>query len=160
MNLDDDVGAGAAMTTDQLQNQKSLVHRRSDAGVAQRLRVLEKEKETLLRGMHALIAEFKTTFREPPAYMVLHRITPGQHIYVRWRRYGRKSSFITPSSASAPEFFRQLEPHTRSVIADFWRHSLDLNLAFALRHLEWTRLRQYLEDVDTLNKISRTRASR
>lgn len=160
MKLDYDAGVDPAMTTDQSQNPTSLAHRRSIAGVAQRLRVLENEKETLLRGMHALIAEFKTTFRDPPAYMVLHRITPGQHIYVRWRVYGRKSSFITPSSASAPEFFRPLEPHTRSVIADFWRRSLDLNLAFALRHLEWTRLRQYLEDVDTLNKISRTRASR
>ena len=160
MTLDHDATVDPAMTTDQLQHQKSLVHRRSIAGVAQRLRVLEKEKENLLRGMHELIAEFKTTFRDPPAYMVLHRITPGQHIYVRWRRYGRKSSFITPSSASAPEFFRQLEPHTRSVIADFWRRSLDLNLAFALRHLEWTRLRQYLEDVDALSTISWTRASR
>ena len=160
MNLDDDAGIDPAMTTGQSQHPKSFVHHRSDAGVALRLRVLENEKETLLRYMHALIAEFKTTFREPPAYMVLHRITPGQHIYVRWRRYGRKSSFITPSSASAPEFFRQLEPHTRSVIADFWRRSLDLNLAFALRHLEWTRLRQYLEDVDALSTISWTRASR
>lgn len=160
MNLDDDAGIDPAMTTDPSQNPKPLVHRRSDAEVWQRIHVLGKEKETLLRDMHALIAEFRTTFREPPAYMVLHRITPDQHIYVRWRRYGRKSSFITPSSASAPEFFHQLESHTQSVIADFWRRSLDLNLAFALRHLEWTRLRQYLEDVDTLNKISRTRASR
>jgi hypothetical protein len=160
MNLDDDAAVDPAMTTDPSQNPKPLVHRRSNAGVAQRLRVLENEKETLLRGMHALIAKFKTTFRDPPAYMVLHRITPGQHIYVRWRRYGRKSSFITPSSASAPEFFRQLEPHTQSVIADFWRRSLDLNLAFALRHLEWTRLRQYLEDIDALSTISWTRAAR
>ena len=160
MNLDDDAGIDPAMTTDPSQNQKSLVHHRSDAGVWQRIHVLEKGKETLLRGMHALIAEFKTTFRDPPAYMVLHRITPGQHIYVRWRVYGRKSSFITPSSASAPEFFHQLESHTQSVIADFWRRSLDLNLAFALRHLEWTRLRQYLEDVDALSTISRMRPAR
>jgi hypothetical protein len=110
--------------------------------------------------MHELIAEFKESFRGPPAYMVLHRISPGQHIYVRWRIYGRKSSFITPSSSSAPDFFRLLEPRTRSVIADFWRRSLDLNLAFALRHLEWTRLRQYIEDVEALNTISRTRGGR
>jgi hypothetical protein len=125
----------------------------SRSKVRQRIRELDAEKVGLVKRMEALVQEFQQAFRRPwPAHPVVQRIAGG-HVYVRWRLQGRngKQNYVDLACETGQTLLATLDLPTRDIYVRYGQEMLNLNLAYALRQSEWTRLRQYLADCAVLD---------
>ena len=110
------------------------------------------------QSMHALIDQFKQTFRPPrPAHLTLHKTGNGQ--YVRWRlrasRLVKQQYFELSGSEVGTNLLHSLSPVVRKTYLDFEYERLKLNLLYGLHHYEVRSLQRYLETVHALAMLKR-----
>ncbi|MFZ5593684.1 MAG: hypothetical protein ACOY4D_05405 [Pseudomonadota bacterium] len=129
--------------------------------VRQRIRELEAEKVELIKRMEVLAQEFQQAFRRPwPAHPVVQRVAGG-YVYVRWRLQGRngKQNYVDLACEAGQVLLSNLELPVRNIYVRYGQQMLNLNVSHAVRHGEWTRLRQYLADCAVLDGYAHAGAS-
>ena len=123
-----------------------------------RLELTRAMRDEIEQCMHALIDQFKQTFRPPwPAHLTLHNTGNGQ--YVRWRLRGsrlvKQRYFELAGNEVGMNLLRSLSPPVRKVYLEFEQERLKLNLLYGLHHYEVRRLQRYLDAVHELGGLKR-----
>lgn len=123
------------------------------ADVRQRLRELTTTRTSLLDAMHGLADQWQRVFRTSAPVHPVVQTTAGGYVYVRWRVAGRHGdqAYVDPSSDRAAHLW-QSHPNLRTLLLDYWRRTLELNTAYSLANAQWRRIRQYLEDVQHMER--------
>lgn len=123
------------------------------AEARRRLHELGQSKVDTEYAMHDLVAQWSTAFRQPwIVHPTLQRIAGG-YIYVRWRRAGinGKQPFIDPAGTTGMALRESVAPELANALRDYWRKTLDLNMAYSVAHGEWQRWERYLCDREQLD---------
>ena len=125
----------------------------SRSNVRQRVRDLAANKAEIVTHMLVLVKHYRAAYREPPVGVLVQRVRGG-HIYVRWRMtcQGRRV-LVNPQTTETQVWIEDLPNVFREQFLGYLRQSLDLNLVHSLFHVEWSRLRQYLDDRQALDAL-------
>lgn len=121
--------------------------------IRSRMRDLALRQAGIDRRLRCLAQEFQTVFRSPrPAHLALHH--HGGYLHLRWRASVRDNRAQTYFELLGSEAGRRLldsvPPSVRTLLLQFERARLPLNLASSLTRHELRRLQAYLVRLDAL----------
>lgn len=133
----------------------TLLDARSVTRAEARRRLLElgQSKLDTEYAMHELVAQWGADFRPPwVVHPVLQRVAGG-YVYIRWRLSGvnGRQPFVDPAGDSGKTLIDTVSPELAAVLREYWRRTLDLNVAHSVAHGEWQRWARYLSDREQLD---------
>jgi len=123
------------------------------AEARRRLAELGQSKGDTEYAMHDLVSQWSSAFRPPwVVHPVLHRVSGG-YVYIRWRLAGvnGRQPFVDPAGDSGKALLSSVSTALAAVLRDYWRATLDLNVAYSVAHGEWQRWERYLCDREQLD---------
>lgn len=111
-----------------------------------------RDVETAMQG---LIATFERTFTVPlAAYLTLHRT--GNGLYLRWRMVGTRQSYFSLADRDTGRRFTSALPSSvLSIVNDFERQRLQLNLLHGISHYEARALQRFMGEMKAFKQMRR-----
>lgn len=125
------------------------------SGPRVRIQTLETENTQIALAMRKLADQFKVTVAPPrEIYLSVQSVKSGR-MYIRWRRKGVRGNqkYLCFDTVAGIDFLTKQPADVRKLYQQFNTQGLALNLAYALRLNEIKKICQYLETLQTIEKV-------